>query len=202
MSQAASCPAVVRLFGRCRPSAISRAIRAIVVDTVNGMMRAGTRPHVAIEDSKVIPFRTHRDAPPAVPLITPVISVSATLPHDDPDVILGRATGRRGACEAVCFAARASRPPIFITQTSAGSRLAAPKILASDRLFRSAIALTDPPDLTVGVRLRIFPQHSQATKPLTGRVLGNIVTHQATPGVSPRPLTRCGGTLLGEFYHA
>lgn len=26
--------------------------------------------------------------------------------------------------------------------------------------------------------------------------------HQVTPGVSPRPLTRCGGTLLGEFYHA
>jgi hypothetical protein len=69
------------------------------------------------------------------------------------------------------------------------------KTAASDRL---AGALADlplaHPDL-------VGPRVEGLAATFTGHGNARLTGHQVSPGVSPRPLTRCGGTLLCGFYH-
>lgn len=202
MSKAPRCPSVVRLFRRCRPSAVPWTVRAVIVDAVNRVAGSGARPHVPIEHGEVVPFGTHHDAAPAIPVITPVVSVATTLPHDDPNVVLGGAPVRSAAGKPVLQGSRLWPSTILVSPATARTSVTRSKVATVDALDCAAITLADPPDLAVWVRLRVFPQHGQAPESLAGRVLGNIVSHRVAPRCWPPVVDATRGHFAGEFYHA
>lgn len=81
---------VATLFAACRPSAVLRFVRSIVVDTINRMRRGRTRAHVTEEGGEIVPLGADRDAPAAVACVVGRVRVGAAVPHQCPDAVLGR----------------------------------------------------------------------------------------------------------------
>ncbi len=82
------CARIACLFKFCGPLAVTFAVTKIIIFTLNRMLGRWPRPHFAVENSKIIPFRTHRYSSTAIPWILNLFWVIAPLAHSFPYVIL------------------------------------------------------------------------------------------------------------------
>lgn len=78
-------PHLLRLRG---PSAISRLIVPVVVDTINRVLRCWLMAHVQKEISKCSPSRTYSNAATPIVFVFGVVGIGATLNHVTPTTIL------------------------------------------------------------------------------------------------------------------
>jgi len=75
--------AISLLLKSCLPSAVVRRVRAVIVNTAEGVLRRWARSHVGVEPTEVsTPFRNHVDASSSVILIPATRRVVA--PSDSP----------------------------------------------------------------------------------------------------------------------
>ena len=80
---------IVPLLQGCCPATVLGRIRAVIVNPVDAVFRAGTRTHVAIEGLKgVLPGSANRNASPAVVPVHIIRRILASLLHACPDLIL------------------------------------------------------------------------------------------------------------------
>jgi|GEM_PF-6768896 len=83
---------IVRLLFARRPTAISRLVVAVVVDTLDRMLRRGARPHVSEEFRKILsPTVGHGDPSATVAMVIRVMLFVATTLGVEPRLILGGA---------------------------------------------------------------------------------------------------------------
>lgn len=76
-----------------RPTDIPRLVVPLVVDTVQGVTRAGPRPHIREKPIEVLPLRTDRNTP-RVQMKTLIPRLRAAPPHSHPDPIFGHVATR------------------------------------------------------------------------------------------------------------
>lgn len=143
-----------------RPSAIFRAIVAVVVDAINRVTGRRARTHVQKERFKFIP--SIADANPASSVVTvcAAVGVSATVPQRQPGVVL------RGFCssmtESLCpdaLVAIAAARDLFTSLQGCGVR---------DR-FLAAIACAKPSPVTVWAG-SFIPNSDESSESLTVNV--------------------------------
>lgn len=81
---------ISRLLYSGGPSAISRLVVSVWVDSINRVLWGGLRPHVALKGPKVHPRITHRDTPSSV--VLPLLEIRIETPsfHPKPRAIKGR----------------------------------------------------------------------------------------------------------------
>jgi hypothetical protein len=113
------------LLGR-RPPAVLRAIRTIVVDAVEGVLRAGFLPHVFRERAETLPPPlTDRYAAPAVSMEIFVLFIVAACAHAVPGLIQWV-------------------PGVAWLDASAGLRIAVAEVAPHADRFPPAVASTEP----------------------------------------------------------
>lgn len=80
---------VVSLLCSGGPFAVVLAIAKIVLDSFERVLWGRSRPHVAVERLEIKPFRTNRNAPPSVAVVTRMIRVAASVVHVMPCATFG-----------------------------------------------------------------------------------------------------------------
>ena len=130
---------IVRLLEPRRPAAILRRVRAVVVDTIKGIIRRGSRAHIGEKRFETDqPARAYPDATPSVTMPLGVRRIFAAIKHMSPRRIF-RATsptpvavGNRAFLEVV------------VMEAAAASGMATPEVLRRNRCPATAVAGTDP----------------------------------------------------------
>lgn len=153
-------PPVPRLLFGGRPSAITRLVVAVVVDSLD-RVPVRPRPHVAQERRKVVsPLVAHADAAPAVVGVAGRCGIVATLFRVLPRPIF-RASGL-SVCSLMGKRARHVNP-----KAAATARPANPQSVAGGFDLAAAVASTEPPGF------RIFgvcsSKDDKATEPPPGK---------------------------------
>ena len=72
---------VPRLFRHCGPTTIARIIALIILDSLDGVLRAWTISHVGVKVLEFIPTFAHSEAAPAVMFVVRTIFVAASTEH-------------------------------------------------------------------------------------------------------------------------
>lgn len=133
LCRACSLSLVDTLFGLRRPSAIFRAVVAIVVDAVNGMLLRRARSHVSEKRRKgFVPRVAYSNAPAAVAGVGLRASVIAPRAHVYPALIL--------RCCACLFAGVS----VLANLASARGVVAAPELNTNHNALIAAFATTPP----------------------------------------------------------
>ncbi len=127
---------IVRLIDARGPAAILRRVRAVVVVSLNGVLRRGARPHVVQERREIVaPPVAHADATTSVVLVEGPLRVVTPLLNQSPHIVF------RCASALVCLVASTRR---FSAQTSARFRATMRDVLSLVDAFLAAIAPTHP----------------------------------------------------------
>ncbi len=145
---------VAHLLSLCGPSAIFGRIRAIVVDTFDGMLSAWTRSHVGHKRHEVIgPTGAHGDTPAAIVPIRLIRWPETAGFRGGPNLVfqpvLAAAIAVRSSIQWACF----------IVQASATLRAAQSQRLRGDGLARPAVTDAIP----FGKSGRLFPRFDHKT---------------------------------------
>lgn len=123
---------VQRLFLECRPAAITRLIISIVIDSINRVFGAGTRPHITIERFKrLVPLSAYDYSTCPIEREFFNAGILTSSPHTKPRLILG------------CFAAIVGSDS-FCEQTAARSYLTSRYVVNGNSLFLTTDALPLP----------------------------------------------------------
>lgn len=84
-------PSVVTLFLWCRPAAILWTVWAIVIDSVERVLRGRLRPHVSIEPLEsswhLVPFMADDNSSSAVSFVRSITRVLAPASHAEPTLV-------------------------------------------------------------------------------------------------------------------
>ena len=151
-------PPVQGLFSVGGPSTILRAVRAVVVDAVNGQPARWWLAHVSQEVLEFKPAVADRDAAAAVTLIGMILRIRASLFHLHPAEV------STGASHAVGTHQPTNRVPAK-TSTTAG--LARDQIRRHARSDSATIAAAFPALLPEFVSLWMQPQRGQSSESLS-----------------------------------
>lgn len=81
--------AVQRLLAACRPPAVFGRVGAIVVNSVELMIRRWSTAHVSEKADVVVPVRVDCDAPAAITLPILVLGIATAVAHVGPDFPFG-----------------------------------------------------------------------------------------------------------------
>lgn len=130
MSQKSVCETVVALFLSCCPFAVTGFIVAVVVLSLNGIVRTGHQSHIFKERPEILPAITDHDASAAVSFPHAMFGVVTAAQHFSPTGILGTLAYRpRGVAvlESVFYS---------LTPTTIG--FAGSEVTANQYLFVSA----------------------------------------------------------------
>lgn len=127
--------AIVRLFSEGAPLAITRSIRAVVINPVQ-LITLRTRTHIGQKSREIVPpFRGHRDTSTAPTWIAAILGIVATPDCGFPFLMF---TGARFAVRACALAS------LFIPVTAATDNPAGPEHLTHDGRCVPAIAIANP----------------------------------------------------------
>jgi len=160
-----------------RPSAVFGAVRAVVVDAVKGIPRAGALPHVRQELLKSTPKWVNIDAPSTVPRITRAVRVGAACPHCAPGTIFG------GVFLPVTSISLSDQ---LTSETPAGQRFARVEARTVNGSDRATLAAADPV-VPVARRARVISfQNEPTAKTVTGRY-GTLLGHRTLHRSGARP---------------
>lgn len=177
------------LLALCCPSAVLRAVRAVVVDAVNRVQRRGAHPHVGVESLEVIPRGADRDTAPAVVGIGVMLPIQASRAHPQPTVVLSNA--RSALCAPMPLSGNGQNL-LFPAATRDGHP--ASEVPSNHGTGFTAGTAAHPSDPTFWRPLCVLGDHGQAAELSAGRH-GNLWRHQAhswcqTPAV---------GAVRGHF---
>ncbi len=124
------------------PTAIFRAIRAVYVNSVNGVLRGGCCTHISEEVSKIRPTLANLNATPAIHrVINTILFCAASFHHRPSVVLLGTPPAIRGA--RLPMNGESLGSGIFM-QTPTGSSVAIDQLARRDNTKVSTKALTQP----------------------------------------------------------
>lgn len=168
------------LLGSC-PSTVLWAVRAVVVDPINGMIGRWFRPHVGEEAGEVQPARVDGDAAPAVAFPGRVIGVGAapleSRPHAIQRMLVAitrvavRAVPRPLEAAAALSAARAQVPSSGNMDTPARAQTLPARL---PRHIRRALDNGEAPIDAAG-NIDEFPHSLQSLQPvIAGQNLGGV----------------------------
>lgn len=184
VGQANVAATVSRLLGVRRPSAVFGTVRAVVVNSVEGVFRRRARPHVSVEVLEGLPALTYYDPTSAVVGPSRVVAVSAATTHPHPHGMFRKASSR-----AVGFA---RCTPGLNAKASTGAR-AHPKVATADTDDFPAIASARPHQLPDGC-WRIG-QDDQTTESLAGGQRDTLHGYSEPP--IPDAAPRDGANIAG-----
>lgn len=176
--------AVSGLLATCGPAAVLGAVRTIIVDPFDAVVRRWASAHVGAEVLERLPALADDDPALTVVPIRPVVRVGAALKHAQPDLELGTfALTVRGKPRARSLTMEAAaRFGLSALQTGAG-----------ESLDGSAVAPTDPARTSARSGAIRSRDNNQPAEPLPRRQLDKLTAHRDHSSVSPRTLARRGG---------
>ena len=170
---------IPRLLQACRPSTIDFAVSLVVVNALNGHLRARTWPHVRIKGFKGLPCAVN--ATIAIVEKMRITRIHAPLAYTPVDTMLRRMGSPVGP--------QASFGKVAL-QAAATLRIARAQNVTCDNTYGATRAETFPQRMRTS-RLRCTPLHDPSPKGLTSQI--NQSTHDAISlAIDNDPSKKCG----------
>jgi len=132
-------PAVSRLLASCRPIAVARRIRAVVVSTLQGMQRRWPASHVSKEIGVIVPARIDFNPPASIVAVGSIVGIVTTRPHTLPQMIFPRPPS-----PMLLFGVSIVFSASLAMETSAGLSVFLSQIISQDNCLVPAVTATKP----------------------------------------------------------